>query len=167
MLKYGDQEISLNDQSPPCTVSEFIVEDLSQDELSFSDTGCQKIYETIVQGIAEQIIYTSNYFLRVQDTEMVQFTSLLIGFEEELSESWVLKYKIYTKHESNDLGNTLMQTLYNFKKAKIGELIAAIQRQMQQVGLVEEEILTLLSKQMVYERVKQQLSTRNGRIILK
>ena len=167
MLKYGDQEISLNDQSRPCTVSEFIVEDLSQDELSFSDTGCQKIYETIVQGIAEQIIYTSNYFLRVQDTEMVQFASLLIGFEEELSESWALKYKIYTKHESNDLGNTLMQTLYNFKQAKIGELIAAIQRQMQQEGLVEEEILTLLSKQMVYERVKQQLSTRNGRIILK
>lgn len=167
MLKYGDQEISTEDRTENFTVSEFIIEDLSKDELTFTHEICRQIYEQILQGLSEKIIYTSKYFLRVEDAHIVQITSELIGFEEELSSAWETKYKIYTKHESNDLSNTLMQTLYNFKQAKIAEYIHALQQQLADETLPPEEFLVILSQQMVYEKIKQQLSTRNGRIILK
>lgn len=167
MLKYGDQEISLDDRSENYTISEFIIDDLTRDELTFNHEVCRKIYREIEAGVAEQIIYTSNYFLRTENAEMVQLTSELIGFEEELSTAWESKFKIHTKHESNDLGNTLMQTLYNFKQAKIGELISKLQIQLSDETLPPEEFLVILSQQMIYEKIKQQLSMRNGRIILK
>jgi hypothetical protein len=148
-------------------VSEFIIEDLSKDELTFSHEVCREIYEQILQGLSENIIYTSTYFLRAEDARIVQITSTLVGFEEELSSAWESKYKIYTKHESNDLPNTLMQTLYNFKQAKIAEFIHELQQQLADETLPPEEFLVILSQQMLYEKIKQQLSTRNGRIILK
>ncbi|MFM7388019.1 MAG: DNA primase, partial [Bacteroidota bacterium] len=167
MLKYGDQEISTEDRTENLTVSEFIIEDLSKDELTFTHEICRQIYEQILQGLSEKIIYTSKYFLRVEDAQIVQITSELVGFEEELSAAWESKYKIYTKHESNDLSNTLLQTLYNFKQAKIAEYIHELQQQLADETLSPEEFLVILSQQMVYEKIKQQLSTRNGRIILK
>ncbi len=167
MLKYGDREISTEDRTENLSVSEFIIEDLSKDELSFTHEICRQIYDQILQGISEKIIYTSKYFLRVEDAHIVQITSELIGFEEELSSAWESKYKIYTKHESNDLSNTIIQTLYNFKQAKIAEYIHVLQQQLADETLPPEEFLVILSQQMVYEKIKQQLSTRNGRIILK
>jgi DNA primase len=167
MLKYGDQEISTDDRTDNLSVTEFIIEDLSKDELTFTHEVCRQMYEQILQGLRENIIYTSKYFLRVEDAHIVQITSELVGFEEELSSAWESKYKIYTKHESNDLSNTIMQTLYNFKQAKIAEYIHVLQQQLADETLPPEEFLVILSQQMVYEKIKQQLSTRNGRIILK
>jgi hypothetical protein len=57
--------------------------------------------------------------------------------------------------------------LYNFKQAKIAEYIHVLQQQLADETLPPEEFLVILSQQMVYEKIKQQLSTRNGRIILK
>jgi len=167
MLKYGSQRIIVNEDEGPRSVSEFIIEDICADDLRFSHALCQQIFQQIVDGVSEHIIYTSSYFLMSELQGLSQFVAELIGFEDELSQAWEAKYKIYTKHESNDLSNTIIQTLYNFKQAKITEYIQKLRNQLDEESISAEEQLTLLGQQMVYERIKQQLSVRNGRIILK
>lgn len=167
MLKYGSQQIIVNEDEGPLSVSEFIIEDICADDLHFSHALCQQIFQQIIDGLAEQIIYTSQYFLRAEHPELTPFATALIGFEDELSQAWETKYKIYTKHESNDLSHTIIQTLYNFKQAKIAEYIQKLREQLADDSISAEAQLTLLAQQMVYERIKQQLSVRNGRIILK
>jgi DNA primase len=167
MLKYGGEQIIVNEEEGPRSVSEFIIEDVCADDLHFSHALCQQIFQQIIDGLAEQIIYTGNYFLRADHPELTQFATELIGFDEELSHAWEAKYRIYTKHESNDLSNTIIQTLYNFKQAKISEYIEKLRNQMEDENSTAEDQLMLLGQQMVYERIKQQLSLRNGRIILK
>ena len=53
------------------------------------------------------------------------------------------------------------------KQAKISEYIEKLRNQLEDENITDEDQLTLLAQQMVYERIKQQLSVRNGRIILK
>jgi DNA primase len=167
MLKYGGEQIIVNEEEGPRSVSEFIIEDVCADDLRFSHVLCQQIFQQIIDGLTEQIIYTGNYFLRADHPELTKFATELIGFDEELSHAWEAKYRIYTKHESNDLSNTIIQTLYNFKQAKISEYIEKLRNQMEDENCTAEDQLMLLGQQMVYERIKQQLSLKNGRIILK
>ena len=125
------------------------------------------IFGEIADGVAEGILYTYKYFLKSSKPEILQLTTQLIGFEDELSPKWASQYRIYTKQEDSDLLGTVLYAIYNFKQYKITEHIKSLRVQMASETLSEQEQLELLAEQMAYEKIKQTFSEKLGRIIIK
>lgn len=167
LLKYGDRELALSDTEENSTVTQFLINDLLQDELSFRHPMCQQIFNTMVDGVRNGIIYTGNYFVRQEEAELVSFCVNLIGVEDELSPQWENKYHISTKHEDSNLPITISHALFSFKQSKIAEQIAAIQVKLNQPDCPPEEQIMLLAEQMAYEKIKKDIASRIGRIILR
>lgn len=167
LLKYGDRELALSNTEENSTVTQFLINDLLQDELSFRHPMCQQIFNTMVDGVRNGIIYTGNYFVRQEEAELVSFCVNLMGVDDELSPQWENKYHISTKHEDSNLPVTISHALFSFKQSKIAEQIAAIQVKLNQSDCSPEEQIMLLAEQMAYEKIKKDIASRIGRIILR
>jgi len=171
MLKYGIREVhipsAVDADKSKTSVIELIHEELNKDELSFDFPLFAKIYAQFTEGLSENTLYSSSYFLRHEDQEIVSFVSDIETSEEELSNNWVIKYNIFTKLESDDLYSTVIFCIYNFKYNKVDQHLKQLKLKFINHTLSDDDLLLLLSEQMAYEKVKMVLSEKLGRIILK
>ena len=169
MLKFGNKEVLLDPSGDkiPVSVNELVIQELNSDDLSFKHPVCYDIFGEIVDGVAEGILYTYKYFLKSSNAEILNLTTQLIGFEDELSPKWASQYRIYTKQEDSDLIGTVLYAIYNFKQYKITEHIKSLRVQLASDELSQQEQLELLAEQMAYEKIKQTFSEKLGRIIIK
>ncbi|MFN5911952.1 MAG: hypothetical protein ACK45H_11495, partial [Bacteroidota bacterium] len=103
----------------------------------------------------------------LDDTAIVSFVTDIEANDLELSHKWYSKYGISTNSEADDLENTVLQALYNFKFAKIEERIENIRKQVTEHDLSEEQLTDLLVEQIRLDKVKLMISEKLGRIILK
>ncbi len=172
MICFGTREIEFKDEfnlqeTNKSTIVEWLCKELIEDELGFEYPLYKKIYELICEGLKDKIVYSSSYFKRMEDQEIVAFVSDIESREIELSNNWVNKYNIFTKSESDDVYSTAMNVLYNFKYNKVENHITSLKLSIKNGELSKEDILVTLAEQMVYERVKKKLTDKLGRIILK
>ena len=172
MICFGTREIEFKDEfnlqeTNKTTIVEWLCKELIEDELGFEYPLYKKIYELICEGLKDKIVYSSSYFKRMEDQEIVAFVSDIESRDIELSNNWVNKYNIFTKSESDDVYSTAMNVLYNFKCNKVENHITSLKLTIKNGELSEEDILVTLAEQMVYERVKKKLTDKLGRIILK
>jgi len=169
MVLFGTNEVKLmvNDEETTSSVIELIYNELKKDELQFENDLYKMIFDEFVNGLKEDVLLSTSYFKKLENQKVVSFVSNLESNEVELSYNWIQKFNIYTKMESDDLYKSVMNSVYNFKYHKVDELIAKIKIEIKQRANNDDELLSLLSEQMSYERIKKILSERLGRIILK
>ena len=169
MLKYGNKELVIESEhgSYSVSVNELVIHEVNADELTFNNPVCLAIFGEIMDGVAEGILYTYQYFLKSSNPEILTLTSELIGFEDELSPKWVAQYRIYTKQEDSDLLSTVLYAVYNFKQQRISEYIQSLHNRLLNDALTIQEQMEVLAEQMAYEKIKQSFSEKLGRIILK
>ena len=169
MVLFGTNEVKLmvNDEETTSSVIELIYNELKKDELQFENDLYKMIFDEFVNGLKEDVLLSTSYFKKLENQKVVSFVSNLESNEVELSYNWIQKFNIYTKMESDDLYKSVMNSIYNFKYHKVDELIAKIKIEIKQRANNDDELLSLLSEQMSYERIKKILSERLGRIILK
>ncbi len=171
LMKYGINEVhipnAVDTEKNKTSVIELIHEELNKDELTFDFPMFSKIYSQFVEGLSENTLYTSSFFLRHEDQEIVSFVSDIESNEQELSHNWVVKKNIFTRLESDDLYSTVIFSIYNFKYNKVDLHIKKIKRKLSSETFEDNDLLLLLSEQMAYERVKKVFSEKLGRIILR
>jgi DNA primase len=173
MVKYGAFELNgfrdLQGQRIEQSVSviELICHELDQDELGFSEHLFDRLHRIFIEGLSQNTIYQTSYFKRLDDTAIVSFVTDIEANDLELSHKWYSKYGISTNSEADDLENTVLQALYNFKFAKIEERIENIRKQVTEHDLSEEQLTDLLVEQIRLDKVKLMISEKLGRIILK
>jgi len=171
LVKYGIHEVhipnAVDSEKSKTSVIEFIHEELIKDELSFDFPLFAKIFSQFVEGLSENTLYSSSYFLRHEDQEIVSFVSDIESNEQELSNNWVNKHNIFTRLESDDLYSTVIFSVYNFKYNKVDLHLKQLKRRLAKETFEDNDLLLLLSEQMAYERVKKAFSEKLGRIILK
>lgn len=169
MLKYGNKEVVLSPKGERIQVSvnELVIQELTIDDLSFSDKTCHAIFGEITDGVSEGILYTYNYFLKSNNPEIQRVTAELIGIEEELSPKWASNYRIYTKQEDSDLLGTILYAIYSFKQSKISAHIEYLRERLASDSLTQPQQIEILAEQMAYEKIKQTFSEKLGRIIIK
>ena len=169
MLKYGNKELVIESEhgSYSVSVNELVIHEVNADELTFNNPVCLAIFGEIMDGVAEGILYTYQYFLKSSNPEILTLTSELIGFEDELSPKWVAQYRIYTKQEDSDLLSTVLYAVYNFKQQRISEYIQSLHNRLLNDALTIQEQMEVLAEQMAYEKINQSFSEKLGRIILK
>jgi DNA primase len=168
MLKYGTLEIvyKVGEEEIATSVTEFICQELTRDELSFQNELYSKIFSIFLDGLAENTLYTSSYFKRLEDQEIVSFVSDIESNEYELSAMWLSKYKIEIRTELDQLYESVVEAIYHFKTKIIDQRIKEIQAELaKNDSLNDEEMLFLLAEQMNYERVKKVFADKLGRII--
>ena len=171
IMKYGIREVhipnAVDNEKNKTSVIELIHEELNKDELTFDFPLFAKIYSQFVEGLSENTLYSSSFFLRHEDQEIVSFVSDIESNEQELSHNWVNKHKIFTRLESDDLYTTVIFSIYNFKFNKVDMHLKELKRKLATEKLEDDDLLLLLSEQMAYERVKKVFSEKLGRIILR
>ena len=171
LMKYGIREIhipnAVDNEKNKTSVIELIHEELNKDELTFDFPLFAKIYSQFVEGLSENTLYSSSFFLRHEDQEIVSFVSDIESNDQELSHNWVSKHNIFTRLESDDLYTTVIFSIYNFKFNKVDLHLKQLKRRLATETLEDNDLLLLLSEQMAYERVKKVFSEKLGRIILR
>ena len=171
LMKYGIREVHITNavdtEKNKTSVIELIHEELNKDELTFDFPLFAKVYSQFVEGLSENTLYTSSFFLRHEDQEIVSFVSDIESNERELSHNWVVKKNIFTRLESDDLYSTVIFSIYNFKYNKVDLHLKKIKRKLSSETFEDNDLLLLLSEQMAYERVKKVFSEKLGRIILR
>ncbi len=171
LLKYGIREVhipnAVDNEKSKTSVIEFIHEELFKDELNFDFPLFAKIFSKFVEGLSENTLYSSSYFLRHEDQEIVSFVSDIESNEQELSNNWVNKHNIFTRLESDDLYSTVIFSVYNFKYNKVYLNLKQLKKRLSTETFNDDDLLLLLSEQMAYERVKKVFSEKLGRIILR
>ncbi len=168
MLKYGTLEIvsKVGEQEIATSVIEFICQEITRDELSFQNELYSKIFSVFLDGLAENTLYTSSYFKRFENQEIVSFVSDIESNEYEISAMWLSKYKIEIRTELDQLYESVVEAIYHFKTKIIDQKIKEIQAELaKNETLSDEEMLFLLAEQMNYERVKKVFADKLGRII--
>jgi DNA primase len=171
LMKYGIREVhipnAVDNEKNKTSVIELIHEELNKDELTFDFPLFAKIYSQFVEGLSENTLYSSSFFLRQEDQEIVSFVSDIESNEQEISHNWVVKKNIFTRLESDDLYSTVIFSIYNFKYNKVDMHLKELKRKLATETLEDNDLLLLLSEQMAYERVKKVFSEKLGRIILR
>lgn len=170
LLRFGTREIRVvsdDKQEQSTSIIELIINELLTDDLDFKYPVFKRIFQFFVDGIRENVLYSSSYFKRLEDQEIVTFVSDLESREIELSHNWIHHHGIFTKSESDNLYTTVMNGVYNFKYHKVEERLNEIKKSFKTAELSDEDVLLALSEQMALEKVKKVLSEKLGRIILK
>ncbi|MBU3660461.1 MAG: DNA primase [Flavobacteriales bacterium] len=171
LMKYGIREVlipnAVNNEKNKTSVIELIHEELNKDELNFDFPLFAKIYSQFVEGLNENTLYSSSFFLRHEDQDIVHFVSDIESNDQEISHNWVTKHNIFTRLESDDLYATVIYAIYNFKYNKVDLHLKQLKRKIATETLEDNDLLLLLSEQMAYERVKNVISDKLGRIILR
>jgi DNA primase len=170
LLRFGTREVKFENESKEessTSIIELIVNEILSDDLDFNHSIYDRIFKIFVDGIKENVLYSSSFFKRMEDQQIVQFVSDVESREVELSHNWIHLHSIFTKSESDNLYETVMNAIYNFKFYKIEERLKAIKNSLTKENLEDEDILLILSEQMALENVKKILSEKLGRIILK
>lgn len=170
LLRFGTRELIIQNEDKEensTSIIELIIHELLTDDLEFRNSIFKRIFQFFVDGIKENALYSSSYFKRLEDQEIVQFVSDVESREIELSHNWIHQHSIFTKSESDNLYQTVMNAIYNFKYHKVEQRLNELKNSLNIETLSDEDVLLVLSEQMALEKVKKVLSEKLGRIILK
>ncbi len=175
LVKYGVYLVEIEQvsekgeiQKISTSVCELIIHELNRDELYFNHPVYTKIYDFIVEGIANNTLYQSSNLSRHQDQEIVRFVSDIETEKYELSHNWLIHYKIDTKTELDNLHSCVINAIYSFKMRKVLDRINEIERELSEIEErnSNEDIDSLLIENITLLNVKKQLAKELGRIIL-
>jgi DNA primase len=166
LIKYGTRALIWQEPGQPETqtsVIELIVHELQKDDLHFETPLYQEIYTIFEKGaLEENTLYESSFFLRHDNQQIVQFVADIEAHEQELSHNWVVRYKIQTKSEADDLYQTVVQVIYRFKLAFVEQKINKIRSELAHDLLKDDDLLLALGELVSLEKVKMLLSEQIG-----
>jgi len=179
MIKYGPFAIETEQitetgekQKVETSVVELICHELHKDELFFENPLYNRLHQIMVDGLTDNILYKSSFFLRHEDQEIVMFVSEIESEEHELSPQWLSKHQIETNTELDKLNVAIMGAIYSFKAGKIKKRILEIAIELVEIDkninnpyFDEEKFTDLLSEQIALTKVDIMLSEKLGRII--
>jgi DNA primase len=132
LLLFGDSEVEVkteDDESIDVAVSDFIIDDLKNDNLSFENKLFCKILEEFNIAKAEDRTLNTAYFTNHQDQEISLKVIELISTQYELSDNWE-KNKIFVKKESDDLYNLVLSTYMPYKSRIISKQLNEIMNRL-------------------------------------
>jgi DNA primase len=175
LVKYGPYVIEIEKEneknekiSIETSVAELICHEIHRDELMFKNIIYSKIYNFISEGLSNNILYQSTYFIKNEDPEIVKFISDIESKEYEISHNWLKNYNIDTPTEVEKLKTAVYNAIYSFKTRKIIDRIYEIQNQIKEISVTDEHSVLedLISEQIVLEQIKMKFSNQLGRTIL-
>ncbi len=173
LLMFGDQYFEYRfkeneeakEKSIDINVAAFIVEQLEDDGLGFSNPIYQKIYEEYRKGLAKEKLPRPHVFTNHSDEQLVQVAADLLSSPYSLSENWQKMENIHVVTEEELLLDATNNSVLSFKQRKLEQEIHDLQIELKEAPDSEKEriIILILKKQ----NIQKIISERLGRIVLK
>ena len=169
---YGNQEFieiyADEEEAETITVTEFLINEITNDELEFDHPVCRQIFEEIQHIENKNQKIEEKYFINHQDKTISDMTAELLSPGPEISNIWS-KHENYIETEEMKLKKVIPEILIAFKNKKIKITINKIQEELKiaQEQQKVEEIENLQTRYILLNDLKKQLSKDLGeRIIL-
>lgn len=171
LLLYPEETFTVRTQADATTetsVSEYILHEISQDELEFHHPVYSRLYQEIVIRRRENIPVSDQFFIQHPDETLAKAVVDLITSAYDLSKIWK-KRENYFETEEMRLREIVPEAILAFKNEKVMRLIRETEADLRhaQEQQIEERIQTLQVKFMVLNNLKMNLSKGLGdRIIV-
>lgn len=149
LLTYGNSDIELEDKDEfgddirfTIKLGNFIVDALTEDEISFNNADYQLVYNLfcteLVQGIVRDMRYFTNHFDPIVSRTCVNIEQ----FEHELSVNWEKIHKITVGDERDNLHKSALGLIYAIKLKRVDALIDENAKKLK-LATNEQEIIAL------------------------
>jgi DNA primase len=172
LLSYGDLEIELkqlNEEEVEEIISvhvcEYIVHELSNDEIVFESQVYQNIYNMYAEAINQEKILTSKVFFQHENSNIIETCIALTESPYELSANWK-NHKIYVVTEDKKLLLAVEYSVLALKVKNVESKILELQDKIR-IEDSEEKLLDLLAEQIQYIELKKIISDKLNRVVLR
>ena len=151
LLLFGDSEVEVDtedDETIEISISEFIIDDLRNDKLSFENKLFCKILDEFKTASENEVILNTTHFTNNPDPQVSALAIELISTPYELSDNWE-KNKIFVKKEGDNLFNLVLSTLMSFKSRLISKQLNELSLQLKtttdeaEIYLLQQEYFEL------------------------
>lgn len=151
LLLFGNVQIkedAVSGEDQNISISELIINDLDNDNLSLENQQYQKIIDELKNARKEDITLSSTHFTNHHDPQISSVAIELITTPYELSSNWE-RNKIFVKKEDDDLFHLALSTLMSFKSRHIGKKLNDISNQLRntkdeaEIYLLQQEYFEL------------------------
>lgn len=168
LLNYSDKVIQFEQLSEEgsvelvdTTVGNYITQDILTDEITFNNPLHQLVFDEICELVAQHKYEgLTNYFLHHSDEEISKFCIDLLSQKYEVSENWLKTHNIVVITEESQMTKTVFNILYNFKAAKLEQMIDGLRKRLK--DSTDDDSMELLTdindKQMIKKSLSDQLS---------
>jgi DNA primase len=103
------------------TVADFIVREITSDDLGFDDSVCSKIFSEFRFNAGQGLMTTDMQFVKHEDPEISKLSADLLADTHELSQIWTEKQS-YVETEEMKLQEIVGDTVLKFKSDKISKM---------------------------------------------
>ncbi|UCG26674.1 MAG: DNA primase [Bacteroidales bacterium] len=173
LLNYGNHKFRIKNierksGEKNITVAEFIVNEITNDELKLDNPVFKQIFEEYQHHLNEQKPLDQKYFINHPDQSIRDKSAELLSISYDLSKIW-RKHENYIPTEEMNLQEILPETLIAFKNERIKIAILDIQNRIKQAQETNnlEQVEELQERFIILTNLKKQLSKDLGdRIIL-
>ena len=151
LLNHGDQTLTqtltADDGTPQeytYTVAQAIVSDLQGDELCFSDSLCQRIFNYFADTLSRGEVPDASHFITIDDEDLRSFAISLMLDTFRISDTWRQK-QVFVPSIEDNLQTDLYESILSFKLKCIEDRIADNARRFREAK-DDEEMMILLSE---------------------
>jgi DNA primase len=143
LLLYGQEVIHIklnpaDEEEVPVGVADYVVHDITHDEMAFENLLYKSIYDEYVEGVEKDAIPDRNRFLSHSNHEISSLAVNLVFTPYELSENW-FKNNIMVTTEETRLQMHVMLALHAFKARKLDKMMTEVRRKLSDAASPEEQ----------------------------
>ncbi len=147
LLLFGDTQVEHktdDEETTNISISDFIINDLDNDNLSFENKQYEKIIDELKKAKEDDEVLTTTHFTNHHDPQISSVAIELISTPYELSDNWE-RNKIFVKKEDDDLFHLALSTLMSFKSRHISKKLNDISHQLK--NTIDEAEIYLLQQE--------------------
>jgi len=172
LLKFGSCELerkirSEDGQEEIITVSDYIVREITSDDLSFDDEVCSRIFEEFRFFSGQGIFPGDKQFVKHEDPEISRLSADLLSESHELSKIWINK-QTYVETEEMKLKDIVPDVVLKFKSDRIMLRLKEIMKELEAAVKTgdKDKILDLQKRDQNLKSALKMISDRLGKRII-
>jgi DNA primase len=149
LLLYGQEVIHIklnqnDDEEVPVGVADYMVHDITNDELDFKNTTFKLIFDEFISDLEKDVVPGREKFLSNSNNE-ISLVAVNLVLTPYYLHDWLRKNTMVTTEETR-LYMHVMQTLLIFKERKLSQKMAEIEKKLSAASLTFPEEYTALQK---------------------
>lgn len=169
MQKENSEKENNEEEEELYNVAEFIIDELSIDQLKFNDAVLQKIFDEYAQAIETGTKINEQFFINHPDDAVRKTAVNMLSEAYQLSKNWEKMHKISIVLENAPtvIARATVSSIYSLKTRKVQAMKSAIMEELKSAKLSEEDIELYMRKAQRLDEIRNKMYRELGRIILK
>lgn len=173
LLLYGGHELRFYEEKENnkieeyrVSVARYVVEEIMNDEIPFSNDIYQKIFDEFVRMVKEEEEPDEQVFIQHPDSRIMSATIDLLSSPYELSANWKnLRVTVIT--ERDKLREAVEGTLLSFKAKTIERMIIELQKEIRKSGSDDERVVSMIARMKELKEISRKINAQLGRVVIK